>query len=100
MKKYKINFIPFGGSPINDDQGFPANSPDLNAIERVFEMWQHVVNLHQPRNVQELIKVARREWKKISITKIRSHIKCQKKRVKWVLQNGGQQYCATLKLVY
>src|SRR3984885_11485301 len=74
FKKTGIETLGFGGSPINDEEGVPPNSPDMNAIERLFGEWGDKVNARNPQNVSELIRIAKDEWDKFTPEHIRKYI--------------------------
>ena len=43
LKNNNISHELFAGSPLNENQGRPANSPDLCPIEYIFSIWQERV---------------------------------------------------------
>lgn len=47
---------------MNIIEGYPANSPDLNPIENIWDIWDKKVHDHNPKNLEELDFWAIREW--------------------------------------
>src|SRR5690606_13474990 len=62
-----INHTPFGGYPVNEIGGKPANSPDLSPIEYVFASWNQSLSKVAAINVNQLIKTIISTWKKIHL---------------------------------
>ena len=60
MDENKIDYIPCGGVPINENNEYPPNSPDMNPIENVFGYWQSQILHQNPQNMEELITVCRK----------------------------------------
>jgi hypothetical protein len=68
----RVNRSGFGGHPLWETGGHPANSPDLNPIELVFNILDENVNKRHPRTTEQLIKYTNEEWSKISLETIQS----------------------------
>ena len=62
MDDKKINYVPYGGKPVETLNGYPPNSPDLNPIENVFSYWDKQVSERKPQNIDELIKIVKGKW--------------------------------------
>ena len=87
-----INYIPYGGKPIEILNGYPPNSPDLNPIENVFAYWDAKVANLEPKNIEELIKIIKEEWSKIPLKILRNCIKKLPEVMKWVDDHNGLFY--------
>ena len=94
LQKTGIETLGFGGSPINDEGGVPPNSPDMNAIERLFGEWGDKVNARNPQNVSELIRIAKDDWDKFTPEHIRKYIYIYDmyKVYAWIKENQGLFY--------
>jgi hypothetical protein len=79
--------LDFGGHPRNDIGGVPPNSPDLSAIEYVFNLWQNNVAKRKPQTVEKLRQVAEEEWSAIDIEFVRKCMKHMIKVYEWVRRN-------------
>jgi hypothetical protein len=66
-----VSRIGFGGKPLSENGGHPANSPDLNPIELLFNILGEQVSKRQPKTVEELIKYSNEEWDNISLETVR-----------------------------
>ena len=88
----KLDHTPFGGHPVKEPGGTPANSPDLFPIEYVYNDWTVAVLKQKPQTVGQLIKIANKEWDKISLESIRKKIKLMQKVFPYVARNNGNQY--------
>ena len=69
----------------------PARSPDLNPIERAWDMLQTAVSSRpvQPASVQELRQALLEEWEQIPQYKIRRLISCMRRHCKAVIEARG-----------
>lgn len=92
MNENNINFFKFGGRVNGFEGGYPANSPDLNPIELVFNIIDNVVSKQQPTTLKALMDLIIKQWNEIDQKKIVSCIMSVKKRWKWVLQHNGNIY--------
>ena len=45
--------------------GYPANSPDLNPIENIWDIWDRMVHAHHPKTLEELDLWANIEWDRL-----------------------------------
>jgi hypothetical protein len=61
----------FGGKPLSEKGGHPANSPDLNPIELLFNILGEQVSKLHSKTVEELIKYSNEEWDNIPIETVR-----------------------------
>ena len=84
--------VKLGGHPINAKAGRPPNSPDLCAIEYVFNDWGDDVLNRQPRTMVELKKYCQEEWEKIPQWKIQNTYRHMTTVYPWVVANGGNQF--------
>jgi hypothetical protein len=66
-----VSRVGFGGKPLSEKGGHPANSPDLNPIELLFNILDEQVSKRQPKTVVELIKYSNEVWSNISIETVR-----------------------------
>ena len=84
--------VKLGGHPINAPGGRPPNSPDLCAIEYVFNEWGENVYKREPRTMVELKKICEEEWEAIPQSFIQSVYTHMTKVYPWVVEHGGEQY--------
>lgn len=70
---------------------WPAQSPDLNPIENLWDELDRRVRAHKPKpkNTRELFIVLREKWETIEISKINNLIESMPRRVTAVIKNQG-----------
>jgi len=70
---------------------WPAQSPDLNPIENLWDELVRRVRAHKPRpkNKRELFTVIKNEWENIEIVKLNNLIDSMPRRVAAVIKNKG-----------
>jgi hypothetical protein len=69
---------------------WPANSPDISAIENIFGDQQDKVYQKNPETLSELKRIVKSEWKKLT-PEICSHfVSAVPKRLKKIAANGGE----------
>lgn len=69
--------------------GFPASSPDLNPIEKLWKHLDECISELQPTNDEELKTYAIRAWKAIPQRTIDNHVRSFKSAVAGVVENQG-----------
>ena len=87
-----INYISYGGKPLQYPNGYPPNSLDLNSIENVFSYWHNEVIKKNPKNTTQLIQTIKQEWNKIPMRVVRNCIKRLPKVMEWIKTNNGKFY--------
>lgn len=68
---------------------WPANSPDLNPIENVWRPLKDNIAARQPKNLDQLEKFIKQEWKKLTLAYAISLVDSMPKRLQAVLDNNG-----------
>ena len=68
----------------------PAQSPDLNPAEGIWNILKQRIRRRQYRNLEELTRVIWEEWEKISMDEIRARIKEMPRRCNQLVQTGGK----------
>lgn len=68
---------------------WPAQSPDLNPIENLWQDLKKTVATHKVKNVAELWKVVQEEWSSITQRKCQLLVDSMPRRCNAVLQNNG-----------
>ena len=69
---------------------YPAQSPDLNPVEAVWNILKQRVRRRQWQNLKELRDVILDEWGRITIDEIRARIKEMPWRCRQVVATGGR----------
>jgi hypothetical protein len=75
------------GAPVVQD--FPANSPDLNAIEYVWGWIKHQVAIAEPHDYQSLKEAVRAAWASLSQELIKHFIDHMATLIRIVVRGGG-----------
>ena len=70
---------------------WPANSPDLNPIENLWGVLKRNVDKQRPESLDDLILVAKREWKSIPLSTVRACIDSMHRRLAEVVERGGDK---------
>jgi hypothetical protein len=80
LTEQKLNVLPW-----------PANSPDLNPIENVWQKMKFVINRSNPRpkNKNELMDLITKVWDEFSLGDCRNLIESMPKRINLVLKSKG-----------
>ena len=70
---------------------WPAQSPDLNPIEHVWDYLERKVRARQrkPKNRDELVTALQEEWNKIDTQYLENLVQSMPRRVKAVIENHG-----------
>ena len=68
---------------------WPSQSPDLNPIENVWAVLKANVGNHKPTSTKELIRIIKKEWKKLDKTFAENLVLSMKNRISLVLLNKG-----------
>jgi len=84
VKQWKIDNL-------NETLPWPAQGPDLNPIENLWDELDRRVRAHKPKpkNTRELFIVLREKWETIEISKINNLIESMPRRVTAVIKNQG-----------
>jgi hypothetical protein len=81
-RKYGINFIP--------KEDIPVKSPDIAIMDFcVFGLLKQAIQRSSPKDLSELWKVVKREWRKLSMTTIRRALMAWKYRCRLVVKKSG-----------
>lgn len=68
---------------------WPAQSPDLNPMENIWNILKQRVSQHRPNNIDELFLLIDQEWGTIDKKSISNLIKSMKKRCELVIKSNG-----------
>jgi len=70
---------------------WPAQSPDLNLIEHVWDYLERRIHQHSPRlkSTKELVSVLQKEWLNIDLEYLKKLVISIPKRVQAVIKNKG-----------
>jgi transposase len=68
---------------------WPANSPDLNPIENVWQILKYRIGKRLPRNLTELRQYLIEEWDRLSLEDYDKYIKEMPQRCDAVIQAEG-----------
>ncbi len=68
---------------------WPANSPDLNPIENVWQLLKWRLSKRYPKTEAEVRQYLQEEWEKISIEDYKKYISSMQERCWAVIQSGG-----------
>lgn len=79
LKNEKIRLIPH-----------PPYSPDLNAVEKVWNLLKNEVNCREYKNCDELEEGIKNSWEKITLETMNSLINNQMENVKKVIEKNGE----------
>jgi len=74
---------------VRDLPNYPANSPDLNPIEGVWDYWKVKVRARNPRSLGQLQMYAFDEWRKLNVNILRPYILSMPKRLQQVYDRKG-----------
>jgi len=66
-----------------------AQSPDLNSIENVWAVLKANISNYELNSIKELIKIIKKEWKKLDSSFTKNLIISMKNRISLVLSNEG-----------
>lgn len=70
---------------------WPSNSPDLNPIENIWGILKRNVDKRRPQTLNDLISIAKEEWKKISLSTVKACIDSMPKRLNDAIQRKGEK---------
>ncbi|KAF1984479.1 hypothetical protein K402DRAFT_336565 [Aulographum hederae CBS 113979] len=70
----------------------PAQSPELNPMEGIWNILKQRVKLRRWRTISELKAILLEEWKQISIEEIRKRIDEMPRRCRIIVEIGGKPY--------
>jgi hypothetical protein len=70
----------------------PANSPDLNPQEAVWNILKQRVRRHVCSTIPELKKALLEEWDRIELSEIRRRVSEMPKRCQMVIESGGKPF--------
>lgn len=83
----------FGGHPLLEIGGHPANSPDLNPIELVFNILDENVNKRHPRTSEQLIQYTNEEWDKIPLETVQACYDRYPRVIKYLREHNYTEFC-------
>lgn len=69
---------------------WPANSPDISAVENVFGDQQEKVYEENPKTLEAMKKIVHREWKKLTPEKCKKFVSAVPKRLRKIIETGGE----------
>lgn len=69
---------------------WPANSPDISAIENVFGDQQEKVYEKDPQTLAAMEKIVRAEWKKLTPERCKKFVSAVPKRLRQIVETGGE----------
>ena len=68
---------------------WPAQSPDLNPIENLWNILDHGIKTRTPKNEEELFQILQNQWKNISGELLQSLVESMPRRCKAVIKSRG-----------
>ena len=68
---------------------WPAQSPDLNPIENLWNVIKRKMDGHKPSNKAELLEFLRQEWHKVTQNQCERLVESMPRRMKAVIKNQG-----------
>eukprot|EP00301_Raphidiophrys_heterophryoidea_P010466 c15590_g1_i1.p1 GENE.c15590_g1_i1~~c15590_g1_i1.p1 ORF type:complete len:122 (-),score=18.28 c15590_g1_i1:206-571(-) len=73
-----------------DPCGVPPNSPDTSVLDAgVFGEFEQKYREADPQNINDAMRVAKRIWREISISKIQTYIDGHRARLQEIINNNG-----------
>ena len=73
-----------------DNLQHPAQSPDLNPIEAIWNILKQRIRRRVWRSLEELKDIAQEEWKKITMQEVRARIADMPRRCQLLVKTGGK----------
>ena len=68
---------------------WPVQSPDLNPMENVWSVLKANISNYKPSSTKELIRIIKKEWKKLDKIFAENLVCSMKNRISLVLSNEG-----------
>ena len=69
--------------------GWPANSPDLNIIETIWNMVKQEIKRREPKSADEIWQAAKETWDNVSLEEVRRQFSGWGRRLSAVVKNQG-----------
>jgi len=70
---------------------WPANSPDLNPIENLWNLVKRNVEKKMPQNQKDLIQFMVEEWNSIPNSVLKNLVNSMKRRCELIIENNGER---------
>ena len=77
------------GGPSDQTLSWPAQSPDLNPIENLWNVIKRKMDGHKPSNKAELLEFLWQEWHKVTQQQCERLVESMPRRMKAVIENQG-----------
>ena len=79
---------------------WPSQSPDLNPMENVWAVLKANVSNYKPTSAKELIRIIKKEWKKLDIIFVQNLVTSMKNCVSLVLSNKRDHILVLCNYIY
>src|SRR5256885_1793653 len=75
--------------PVSALEGWPSQSPDANVVENLWAPLKNNFAERQPRSREELVRIAKEEWRKIDLDTCRKLIDSMPRRLLLIRRANG-----------